>query len=211
VLDAGAHPGAWGNKRPGYCYLVQAGVAEELWSTPSRTFRNDPVTLEWVTREFASVRMAVDDVTAGTAASVAGKHYTDRDRPAVGATTKGGPQRAAGTDNDDMTTPGEPLVDTADEGIDPEADLPEATDAPMFGAPTGTDPDDPKAAMEEILRYFEAKGQMVIQTKDVMEHCDRIGRSRPWVAGELGRLGREGRLVPAGGHKYRITPALTSA
>jgi hypothetical protein len=210
VLDAGANPGAWGNKRPGYCYLVTAGIDEELWSTPSRTFRNNPVTLEWVTREFAPVRMGVDEVTATAAASVAGQIYTDRQGPAAAPATEGGPQRAARTEDDDMTT-GEPLVDPEDEGIDPEAELPETTDAPMFGAPAGTEPDDPKAAMEEILRHFEAKGQMVIQTKDVMEHCDEIGRSRPWVAGELGRLGREGRLVPAGGHKYRIVPALTSA
>ena len=63
----------------------------------------------------------------------------------------------------------------------------------------------------EILRAFEGQGRMVVQTKDFMDYCDQIGRSRPWVAGELGRLGREGRLVPAGGHKYRIVPALTSA
>ncbi|MFI6899275.1 plasmid transfer protein TraB [Streptomyces sp. NPDC050256] len=209
VLDAGANPGAWGNKRPGYCYLVTAGIDEELWSTPSRTFRNNPVTLEWASREFAPIRMGLDEVTATAAATVAGKLYTDRQGPADPA-TEGGPQRAAGTEDDDVTD-GEPLVDPEDEGIDPEAELPETTDAPMFGGAAGTTPDDPKAAMEEILRHFENTGQMVIQTKDVMEHCDRIGRSRPWVAAELGRLGREGRLVPAGGHKYRIVPALTSA
>jgi hypothetical protein len=209
VLEAGANPGAWGNKRPGYCYLVTAGIDEELWSTPSRTFRNNPVTLEWVTREFAGIRMAVDEVTATAAASVAGKIYTDRQGPAGAPATEGGPQRAARTD-DDMTD-GEPLVDPEDEGIDPEADLPEATDAPMFAAPAGTEPDDPKAAMEDILREFEAGGRMVVQTKDFMDHCDKHGRSRPWVSAELARLGREGRLVPAGRHKYRITPALTSA
>ncbi|MGC4979030.1 plasmid transfer protein TraB [Streptomyces sp. DT199] len=209
VLEAGANPGAWGNKRPGYCYLVTAGIDEELWSTPSRTFRNNPVTLEWVTREFAPIRMAVDEVTATAAASVAGQIYTDRQGQAAPA-TEGGPQRAAGTDDDDMTT-GEPLVDPEDEGINPEADLPEATDAPMFAAPTGTEPDDPKAAMEEILREFEAGNRMVVQTKDFMEHCDKHGRSRPWVSAELARLGREGRLVPAGRNKYRIVPALTSA
>ncbi|WP_331756792.1 plasmid transfer protein TraB [Streptomyces sp. NBC_01506] len=210
VLDAGANPGAWGNKRPGYCYLVSAGIDEELWSTPSRTFRNNPVTLEWIREKFATVRMPMDEVTATAAASVAGQHYTDRQGPAEGPVPTVGPQRTADTEDDDMTT-GEPLVDPEDEGIDPEAELPEASDAPMFGAPAGTEPDDPKAAMEDILRHFESAGRMVVQTKDFMDYCDQIGRSRPWVAGELGRLGREGRLVPAGGHKYRIVPALTSA
>jgi hypothetical protein len=210
VLDAGATPGAWGNKRPGYCYLVSAGVDEELWSTPSRTFRNNPVTLEWAVREFAPVRMTVDDVTANAAASVAGQIYTDRQGPTAAPAPQGGPQRAARTDDDDMTT-GEPLVDPEDEGIDPEAELPEATDAPMFAAPAGTTPEDPKGAMEAILREFEAAGRMVVQTKDFMDHCDKHGRSRPWVAAELKRLGMEGRLVPAPGHKYRIVPALTNA
>ncbi|WP_225805307.1 plasmid transfer protein TraB [Streptomyces sp. NK15101] len=209
VLDAGANPGAWGNKRPGYCYLVQAGVDEELWSTPSRTFRNNPVTLEWVTKEFAPVRMAVDEVTATAAASVAGQIYTDRQGPSTAPAAGTAPQHAA-QEEDEMTT-GEPLVDPEDEGINPEAELPETTDAPMFGAPAGDEPDDPKTAMEEILREFEAEGRMVVQTKDFMDHCDKHGRSRPWVSAELGRLGREGRLVPAGGHKYRIVPALTSA
>jgi hypothetical protein len=211
VLDAGANPGAWGNKRPGYCYLVQAGVDEELWSTPSRTFRNNPVALEWAVREFAPVRMAVDDVTANAAASVAGQLYTDRQRPTAGPAPEGGPQRAARTDNDTDMTDAEPLVDPEDEGIDPEAELPETTDAPMFAAPAGDTPEDPHAAMEEILREFEAEGRMVVQTKDFMDHCDKHGRSRPWVSAELGRLGREGRLVPAGRHKYRIVPAMASA
>ncbi|WP_318206197.1 plasmid transfer protein TraB [Streptomyces sp. SCL15-4] len=211
VLEAGANPGAWGNKRPGYCYLVSAGVDEELWSTPSRTFRNDPVALEWAVREFAAVRMPVDDVTATAAASVAGQLYTDRQSPAAGTATEGGPQRAARTEDNDVTTDTEPLVDPEDEGIDPEAELPEASDAPMFGAPAGDEPHDPREAIEDILREFEQAGRMVVQTKDFMEHCDRHGRSRAWVSGQLGRLGREGRLVPTGGHKYRIVPALTSA
>lgn len=210
VLDAGANPGAWGNKRPGYCYLVSAGVDEELWSTPSRTFRNNPVTLEWAVREFAPVRMTVDDVTANAAASVAGQIYTDRQGPAAAPAPNGGPQRAARTEDDDVTT-GEPLVDPEDEGIDPEAELPEADDTPMFGAPAGDTPDDPRAAMEDILREFEGEGRMVVQTRDFMEHCDKHGRSRPWVSAELGRLGREGRLVPAGKNKYRIVPAMASA
>ncbi|MCW5254721.1 plasmid transfer protein TraB [Streptomyces sp. SHP 1-2] len=205
VLEAGANPGAWGNKRPGYCYLVSAGIEEGLWSTPSRTFRNNPVTLEWVAREFAPVRMPMDAVTAEAAATVAGQVYTDRKGPQG----SGGPA----VEDDDVRT-GEPMVDPEDAGIDPSVELPEADDAdhaPMFAAVAGTTPDDPKAAMEEILRAFEAEGRMVVQTKDFMDYCDRIGRSRPWVAAELGRLGREGRLVPASGHKYRIIPTLTPA
>jgi hypothetical protein len=127
VLDAGANPGAWGNKRPGYCYLVTAGIDEELWSTPSRTFRNNPVTLEWVTREFAPIRMGVDTVTAAAAASVAGRAYSDR---AAG--------QAPAEEDDDMEH--EPLVDPEDVDVDEEADLPEpqpGDDAPIFGQDTG--------------------------------------------------------------------------
>src|SRR5690606_15598369 len=78
VLDAGANPAAWGNKRPGYCYLCAAPIHEDRWSTPSRTFRNDVVALEWVTRAFAPVRATVDPVTAQAATQVAGNAYTNR-------------------------------------------------------------------------------------------------------------------------------------
>jgi hypothetical protein len=220
VLDAGAHPGAWRNRRPGYCYLVTAGVDEQRFASPGRTwwFAISAVSGMEVLAQWAQRNGAVaDPVTAMAFRSVAGRAYTGRaaavsdeePRDAVPA----GYHHQDQDEDEDMTDSG-PLVDPEDEDIDPEEELPESQpgdDTPIFGADQGDTPKDPRAAIEALLREFEEAGHMVIQTKDLMDHCDRHGRSRPWVAGELGRLGREGRLVDAGRNRYRIVPTLTPA
>lgn len=201
VLDAGANPGAWGNKRPGYCYLCSAGVDEDLWSTPSRTFRNDPVTLEWVAAAFESVRMGIDAVTAGAAAGVAGQLYTNR--------------TAAETQEDD-TMDAEPLIDAEDANIDPERELPEdeqGDDTPIFGQDAGHKPDPAEARqlLAAAIDEFEATGQMVIGPKDFTDWCDRNGYSRPWVSERLKEAYLEGRLADAGRGRWRIVPQMSHA
>ncbi|WP_442803389.1 sporulation protein SsgA [Streptomyces pseudogriseolus] len=203
VLDAGATPGAWGNKRPGYCYLCSAGVDEDLWSTPSRTFRNNPVTLEWVSRAFEPVRMGIDKVTAAAAASVAGQRYTSR--AAVEQPQEG----------QDMGT--EPLVDPEDVDIDPEAELPEqqqGDDAPIFGQAAGRKPKGQEARQlfEEALLEFERNGQMVVGPKDFYDWCEKHNLSRPWVSGQLKEAYKQGRVKETGKTgRWRIVPALTPA
>ncbi|MGJ5898300.1 sporulation protein SsgA [Streptomyces sp. V2] len=217
VLDAGANPGAWGNKKPGYCYLVARGVDDPLWSTPSRTFRNDPVALAWVTREFASVRADVDPVTAGAAASIAGQLYTGRDR-----TEHTGPVPAARreledtdvTEDDDTTNV---LVDPEDAGIDPEAELPDdepGDDTPIFGQESGRKPSPQEARrlFADALAEFEANGQMIVGPKDFIEWCDRNRLSRPWVSERLKEAALDGRLEQTNTTgRWRIVPALTPA
>ncbi|MEU0198752.1 MULTISPECIES: plasmid transfer protein TraB [unclassified Streptomyces] len=204
VLDAGANPGAWGNKRPGYNYLVAKGIDEELWSTPARTFRNDPVSLEWVAREFAPVRMGVDPVTAAAAASVAGRAYIDRMA-----------DQAPAEEEDDMQH--EPSVDPEDVDIDPEAELPEAEqgdDAPIFGQDMGRKPkgEEARRLFEEALQEFERNGQMVVGPKDFHDWCEKHHLSRPWVSGQLKEAYKRGRVEDTGTTgRWRIVPALTPA
>jgi hypothetical protein len=204
VLDAGANPGAWGNKRPGYNYLVAKGVDEELWPTPARTFRNDPVSLEWVAREFAPVRAGVDPVTAAAASSVAGRAYIDR-------------HTAAQAEEEQDMQQHEPLVDAEDVDIDPEAELPEAEqgdDAPIFGQDTGRrpGPEEARRLFEEALQEFERNGQMVVGPKDFREWWERNNLSRPWVSARLVEAYREGRLKDTGKTgRWRIVPSLTPA
>ncbi|MFD6172061.1 plasmid transfer protein TraB [Streptomyces coeruleorubidus] len=204
VLDAGANPGAWGNKRPGYNYLVAKGIDEELWSTPARTFRNDPVALTWAAREFAPTRMAMDPITEAAAASVAGRAYTDRQA-----------DQAPVEEEEDMQH--EPLVDPEDVDIDPEAELPEAEqgdDVPIFGQDTGRKPgpEESRRLFEEALREFERNGQMVVGPKDFREWWERNNLSRPWVSARLVEAYKEGRLQETGKTgRWRIVPALTPA
>ncbi|MFF4918924.1 plasmid transfer protein TraB [Streptomyces tendae] len=209
VLDAGAHPGAWGNRRPGYCYVVSPGIPEDRyaspgrgWHFPERVLPMLEVLADWAARNGASP----DPITAQAAASVVGKAFTDR---------KGSPAAApAAQEEDDMDSS---LVDPEDAGIDPEAELPEpeqGDDAPMFGQEAGRKPS-PAEARElfaRALEEFEAAGQMIVGPKDFQEWCDRHGLSRPWVSARLTEAYREGRLKETGkAGRWRIVPALTPA
>ncbi|MEU5157770.1 MULTISPECIES: plasmid transfer protein TraB [Actinomycetes] len=213
VLDAGANPGAWGNKRPGYCYLVAKGVADELWSTPGRTYRNDPVALEWAVREFAGIRMQVDPVTAQAAAAVVGTAYTDRPRPTLAAPATVAKAAAIEEEADDMPEG----IDPEDAHIDPQAELPdpEPGDDASFVPPAAGHkpaPEEARRLLETALREFEAAGRMVVGPKDFMDWCDRNNYSRPWISARLGEAARAGRLEPTGKTgRYRIVPALTPA
>lgn len=214
VLDAGAAPGQWKNRRPGYCYLVAAGIDEDRYVSPARTFRNDPVALEWAVREFASVRMGVDPVTAQAAASVAGIAYTNRQ---TAQTAPAAEADNEGTDVPDADLPTGGLVDPEDAHIDPEAELPEpqeGDDKPMFAAQEGRKPN-PEEARElfaQALEEFERAGQMVVGPKDFMDWCERHGYSRPWISARLKEAAQDGRLEPtAQAGRWRIRPSLTPA
>ncbi|MEU6967395.1 plasmid transfer protein TraB [Kitasatospora aureofaciens] len=213
VLDAGAHPGAWANRRPGYCYLVTPGVPEQRYSSPGRTFRFTGRAARVMEQLAAwSVRNGakVDPVTAKAAAATAGKAYTERHNH--GATDED--EDSVYTDADETDGGAERRVDPEDADLDPQAELPPVPDTVAgmtFGpAPAAPDftPEEARAAMDAIVSAFEQAGVMVIGPKDVMAQAAQFGRSRPWVSGEFRRLVDEGRLVPsAKAGRYRIVPA----
>ncbi|MFD7301140.1 plasmid transfer protein TraB [Streptomyces pharetrae] len=215
VLDAGAHPGAWGNRRPGYCYLVTPGIDETRYASPGRTWGFGPsavslmeVLADWAQRNGATA----DPITAGAASSVAGNAYTGR--PTLGGTLAG----HAATDEDDMDdTSYGPRVDPEDADIDPEAELPDdepGDDAPIFGQETGRKPkpEEARRLFAQALEEFERAGHMVVGPKDFMDWCDRNNLSRPWVSARLKEAALEGRLEPTNTTgRWRIVPALTAA
>jgi hypothetical protein len=219
VLAAGAHPGAWGNRRPGYCYVVSPGIPEDRYPSPGRTrrftHRAVPVMellATWAQRNGATA----DPVTAGAAVNVAGNAYTGRTgttAPAAGAARL----TVVDDEGDDMQPYGRSPVDPEDAGIDPEADLPETEagdEQPIFGQDTGRKPS-PEEARElfaRALAEFEEAGQMIVGPKDFMDWCDRHHLSRPWVSARLKEAAGEGRLEPTNTTgRWRIVPALTAA
>lgn len=211
VLAQGAHPGAWGNRRPGYCYAVSPGIPEDRYASPGRSWcfpeRVTPmleVLADWTARNGAQP----DPITAGAAAGVAGRAYTDRKNDEQAA--------AAAMEDDDMEQHG-PLVDPDDEHIDPEAELPaeqQGDDTPMFGQETGRKPkpEEARQLFADALAEFEHKGQMVVGPKDFKDWCDRNNLSRAWVSERLKEAYLEGRLKETGQTgRWRIAPALTPA
>ncbi|MDH6587277.1 hypothetical protein M2161_006383 [Streptomyces sp. SAI-133] len=217
VLAQGAHPGAWGNRRPGYCYVVSPGIPEDRHASPGRTRRFTkravPVMellATWAQRNGAPA----DPITAGAASAIAGNAYTGRtaetDADARPATLR------AVTEEDDMEQ-GAGLVDPEDQHIDPEADLPdveEGDDAPIFGQETGRKPtpEEARRLFASALEQFERDGQMIVGPKDFYDWCERNQLSRPWVSARLTEAYREGRLEPTNTTgRWRIVPALTAA
>ncbi|MFF5854335.1 plasmid transfer protein TraB [Streptomyces sp. NPDC012751] len=229
VIDAGAHPGAWGNRRPGYCYVVSPGIPEDRYPSPGRTFAFPARTVTlmeqlaaWALREGATA----DPVTAGAVAAVAGRAYAGRTAPESAPApvpVAGGPRLTAVQGDTTMNDGHEQgrgyglLVDPEDAGIDPEADLPsaeEGDDAPIFGQETGRKPSPQEARrlFADALEEFERAGQMIVGPKDFMDWCDRNNLSRPWVSARLRDAAEEGRLEPTNTTgRWRIVPILTAA
>jgi hypothetical protein len=212
ALDAGAHPGAWGNRRPGYCYVVTPGVDEQRYSSPGRTWRftgNAARVMEQLAAWAAKHGAKPDPVTAGSAAATVGKAYTAR--------AEGREDAEDGIEDSVYETPEDAVpnrLDPEDEGIDPTVELspvPDALAGLTFGPESTREdftPEEARAAMDAIVADFEAQGVMVIGPKDVMTEAAKFGRSRPWVSGEFRRLIEEGRLEPTSkGGRYRIVPS----
>ncbi|MFG2276981.1 plasmid transfer protein TraB [Streptomyces chartreusis] len=211
VVDAGAAPERWANRRPGYCYLVTPGVPEERYSSPGRTrwFTDSAVSLmetvaQWAARNGAKA----DPVTEKAAATVAGNAYTERRRVDVDATDD--------TEDGEMTNEHEPLVDAEDTVINPEQELeaPEqGDDTPIFGQDTGRKPkpEEARRLLAQAIAEFEAEGRMVIGPKDFYDWCDKHNLSRPWVSARLTEAYKEGRLADAGRGRWRIVPQMSHA
>ncbi|WP_197370423.1 plasmid transfer protein TraB, partial [Streptomyces clavuligerus] len=214
VIDAGAAPERWANRRPGYCYLITPGIPEERYSSPGRTrwFTDTATSLMETVAQWAARNGArVDPVTARAATGVAGSAYTDRSQPDTGT----GPTEEPGMD--DPSTGTGPAVDPEDKDIDPEADLPgpqPGDDAPLFGEPAGRkpSPDQARELFAQALDEFASEGRMVIGPKDFMDWCDTHNLSRSWVSLRLKDAAVDGRLEPTSQTgRWRIVPALTPA
>ncbi|MGW6360541.1 plasmid transfer protein TraB [Streptomyces sp. NPDC055092] len=206
VIDAGAHPGAWGNRRPGYCYVVSPGIDEARYPSPGRTRRFTtravPVMemlATWAQRNGATA----DPVTAGAASSIAGRLYTGRAADAQ-------PVTRIDVEEDDME--GGSLVDPEDQHIDPEAELPDpepGDDAPLVGQDMGhkPSPEEARRLFAQALAEFEHEGRMVVGPKDFTDWCDAHNLSRPWVSARLKDAAIDGRLEATNTTgRWRIVP-----
>ncbi|MGW2037009.1 plasmid transfer protein TraB [Streptomyces virginiae] len=216
VIDAGAHPGAWGNRRPGYCYVVSPGIPEDRYPSPGRTFALPHTTIPTMEALAAWAQAngaTADPITAGAARAVAGQNYTGRPTPGAVAAAP------AITGEEDTAVEAESsglLVDPEDAGIDPEAELPDGEDgddAPLWESPGHKpSPDEARELFAYALDDFESAGQMVVGPKDFMDWCDRHQLSRPWVSARLKDAALDGRLEPTSvTGRWRIVPNLKIA
>ncbi|MCW5254285.1 plasmid transfer protein TraB [Streptomyces sp. SHP 1-2] len=222
VIDAGAHPGAWGNRRPGYCYVVSPGIPEDRYPAPGRTRRfttRSMDVMEQLAAWAAAKSAPMDPVTVQAFEATVGNAYTHRTRhtPDTAPTPPTRPQAADLDDEEHEQMTAAPLLDPDDAGIDPDAELPDGEpgdDAPLFGTETGRKPTPEEARLlfERALEEFETEGRMIVGPKDFTDWCQTHGYSRPWVSARLKEAAYDGRLAPTNETgRWRIVPALAAA
>lgn len=213
VLDAGANPAAWGNKRKGYVYLVSAGLDEDLYANPARTFWTGPagqyeIMARYVVEHFAQVRAELDPVTAGAAARVAGDLFANR-RQLVDATAAAPAPEP--TEAEESRLEVAALVDQEDVDLDATADLPAVetvTELPAAKPST----EEARELLAELVETLAATGGGTVAPADIAPYLERLGRSRPWVSAELKRMAGEGRLAPTTEEgRYRVLPVPVAA
>jgi DNA segregation ATPase FtsK/SpoIIIE-like protein len=209
VLDSGANPAAWGNKRKGYVYLVSAGVDEDLYANPARTFWTGPSgeyekAAAWIVNQFVGVRPALDSVTATAAAKVAGELFTNR-RARAGAPMAPAPEL---TEEQESARELALLVDEEDVDLDVTAELPDApANVELPQAKPSTE--EARELLEEMVRMLASVGPGIVAVKDLKPYLEQIGRDRSWVSREMKRMSEEGRLAATGEEGvYRLLPAL---
>ncbi|MCX5176734.1 sporulation protein SsgA [Streptomyces virginiae] len=206
VLDAGANPAAWGNKRKGYVYLVSAGIDEEMYANPARTFWTGPSgeyekAAAWLVQEFAGIRASIDHVTSAAAEKVAGQLYANRKARAL----------------DPGSIPAEPIDiedDMTDEATEQElADLQQ--ELPPVESIVDLPQDKPsteaaRELLDELIDTLASVGPGTVAVKDFAPYFEQLQRDRSWVSKELKKIGERGeRLAPTGETGvYRILPVL---
>lgn len=220
VIDAGAHPGAWGNRRPGYCYVVSPGIPEDRYPAPGRTRRFTTRSMDVMEQlaDWAAVHGApMDPITVRAFEATVGNAFTKRKRYTPDTTRPAaiGPVGSDEPEEDDMFEGS--LIDPEDAGIDPEIDLPDdepGDEQPLFGVDSGRkpNPEEARILFAQALEQFEAEGRMIVGPKDFTDWCDTHGYSRPWVSARLKDAALDGRLAPTSETgRWRIVPILAAA
>jgi hypothetical protein len=212
VLEAGANPAAWGNKRKGYVYLVSAGVDEDLYANPARTFWTGPSgeyekAAAWIVQQFAAVRPdGAGSVTEGAAAKVAGELFTNR-RARAGAPAPAAPAPAL-TEAEESAQAVAALVDAEDAHLDATAELPPVNGAAELpSAKPSTE--EARELLGELVEMLASVGPGTVAVKDLKPYLEQIGRDRSWVSKEMKKLADDGRLAPTGEEGvYRLLPVL---
>ncbi|MFF3891574.1 sporulation protein SsgA, partial [Streptomyces sp. NPDC001914] len=212
VLEAGANPAAWGNKRKGYVYMVSAGVAEDLYANPARTFWTGPSgeyekAAAWIVAQFAGVRpQSAGAVTEAAAERVAGQLFTHRH------TRAGDPAPAAPapalTEAQESAQAVAALVDAEDAELDVSAELPTANGSAAL-PDAKPSPDEARALLDELVDMVASIGPGTVAVKDFAPYLAQIGRDRSWVSKQLKQMAQGGRLAPTGEDGvYRLVPLM---
>lgn len=177
VLDAGAAPDAWGNRKPGYAYVVGPGIEEDRWPVPLRTYRGRDPELAAALERWA--RPVSDNATNILVENGLEGEVVDQ----------------VDIDTDDGEEGMEPIPPTLepelnvdpDQPIDPPpADANLVFDRPASGPKLSTE--QARAVVQQHLRTLVSVGRTQTQPADVCAMKPETTRTREWVRKELQRL-----------------------
>ncbi|MEU8756237.1 sporulation protein SsgA [Streptomyces chartreusis] len=201
TMDAGARPEAWKNNKPGYSYWEAAGLNEERFATPTRTYLMDKKVAARAVDAYRALRPAdAGPVTA----QAAGPAYANRKRYDSAAQAAAEQPVEAATGDADLDAD-----DMALHATDPEyADIPIDIDRQLPPVPAGMDMplnqphsggrdmsrEESLQALEDVLNELVDNGQLTFGPKDITPHLPRIGKGSSWVRREFRRLESEGTL-----------------
>lgn len=200
VIDAGARPDRWQNRRVGCNYLEAPGVEEERLVVPGRTFTGTDEQRAADIAAHAHLRPGLGALTAtalGLPERPGGTPATTRGTVMTARTA----MSADHSDLDSMPLPADDELDALpvdhepDLEVDPDAELPEDPDMELPGGrPTR------KQALDMIrsaIGELAARGQESITVRDLPDPA-LLGRSRSWLSGVLVDFARQGLLVETG-------------
>ncbi|WHT21903.1 hypothetical protein N8J89_12820 [Crossiella sp. CA-258035] len=202
LIEAGANPAAWKNRKPGANYLEAPGIEEERFTVPGRTFDGQDDELAQVIAATAHLRAPLHPAVArhlGLSTPIPGA--------AGAAKQQGGALSATFTpsldpldrelsDAEENTPLTGPANHEPDLEVDLDAELPEADETP-FGRPRPTKQEVRKFMADRITQLVK-EGKTRITTRDFPDPERYLGRTRGWVSGELARLAAQGQLREIG-------------
>jgi len=205
-LDAGADPTKWGNNAPGSLYAEVVGTDTTVWSEDGRAVC---MTYDQKRESIANSKEFWASFDPGSKAILA------RGIPLQDEQFTAGLPAVPADEEDEFENEGSEInlaTRTGEEGdeVDIANEIPNNTRRSLAFGPDATDEtpvEEARALVEEVLIDLENSGQAFVSYEDVAEIPEQVGRSRPWVYGELKRLVQEGRLIDTNGRPpYRIKP-----
>ncbi|MEV0089126.1 hypothetical protein [Saccharopolyspora sp. NPDC050642] len=203
VIEAGAQPDRWKNRRPGCHYLEGPGIPEDRYTTPGRTHTHTDDELAAVIADHADIRPAhhpIDarhlDLTAPATTNPTMVASATEIEPTDDFESLADLDPTDAEDFDDEPLPVPGLIDDGLE-IDDEHELPADPIAVAFpeGRPTR------KEALAELRTHIEeltAGGTTTFTVRAFSNPEATYGRGRSWVSGELDKLAGQGVLVRVG-------------
>ncbi|SDD94881.1 plasmid transfer protein TraB [Actinokineospora iranica] len=219
VIDAGARPDRWQNRRVGCNYLEVPGVDEDRYPIPGRTFTGTDEQRAATIAAHDHIRPPLWAPTAkllGLPTHPGTTTTTTTATTANGATSMSSGRADDHADLDRLPLPANDDPDTLP--ADPEPDLPADPDAEL--------PDDPDMALpggrptrkqalamvRDAIGELAAQGVTTFTIRDLPDPA-LVSRGRPWLSGVLSGFVRDGLLAEAGtdGKATRYALAMSDA